>query len=637
MAQRTLHPVDTIEPAGRLRRKIDIGRPGFTVVELLISIVVLAIVSVGLSVIFSSISDAVADGRRVSELNRASARIEMQIRDDLSRLTRDGFLVITNRYASDEQGRVFTSDSGIPNTAPPPSGSPQPQGVRLSPADIAPRARRADEIIFFARGNFVSKRAPLVSGVDATASEAAIYYGIGQKRPLSFAPNNNFFFNPRPSDFNAVSESGTRYRPLLGVPEPSGQFPNPNRYAANWSLLRQVTLLAEPQLVPDALPADLYGISRTDPQERTLLFDSARQIALQPAARSIFNSLGWTDPGEFSGSATAPLPGADLQNRWRIADIATPSSERATPSWRASGTIDIAQGSILGIRRQLEALATYEVPRIYHAPSEVVNNPGGAPGSGETADFFQAEWLDPSASPRPTDARNLQLSSNPTHRANMLAWALDMMPSLWNGEGRPPLFLAGVRYEDLPTRLVYEQGEFGNTDAGRLGRALAETNQEMLTAQVFVPRCSEFIVEWTYGSVDPSLGVNDPRFKQLVWYGLPRADRDDNGDGRIDLGDHAVPANRITRRFGLNTIPGEPDREEVALAPIGATLTGPEVVVFGLNNIEAASPPAAGSTVTIDPIPWPALIRITMSLADPEDDTIERTYQFVFSVPGEQN
>jgi hypothetical protein len=71
----------------------------------------------------------------------------------------------------------------------------------------------------------------------------------------------------------------------------------------------------------------------------------------------------------------------------------------------------------------------------------------------------------------------------------------------------------------------------------------------------------------------------------------------------------------------------------VALGPIvNPPLTGPEVVVFGLNDIDISS-----GTPRVIPVPWPALIRITMSLADPEDDTIERTYQFVFSVPGEQN
>ncbi|MEA5614852.1 prepilin-type N-terminal cleavage/methylation domain-containing protein [Nodularia spumigena] len=58
-------------------------RRAFTVIELLVAIAIVAIIATGLSVIFGSVGDAVTDGRRASEINRAAARIEQQIRDDL--------------------------------------------------------------------------------------------------------------------------------------------------------------------------------------------------------------------------------------------------------------------------------------------------------------------------------------------------------------------------------------------------------------------------------------------------------------------------------------------------------------------------------------------------------------------------
>lgn len=125
-----------------------IQRRAFTVVELLVAIAVVAIIAVGLSTIFGSVGDAVTDGRRASEINRAAARMEQQIRDDLSRLTRDGFLVIANRYASDEQGNVFENIAGNPNQ----------RGVQLSPRQREGRSRRADEIMFFARGDFQDRK-----------------------------------------------------------------------------------------------------------------------------------------------------------------------------------------------------------------------------------------------------------------------------------------------------------------------------------------------------------------------------------------------------------------------------------------------------------------------------------------------
>lgn len=607
--------------------------PGFTVVELLVAIAVLAVVSVGLSVIFGTVGDAVTDGRRVSELNRASARIEAQIREDLSALTRDGFLVVTNRYASDE--------TGVPIANVP--GDPARPGIRLSPRQAEGRSRRADEIMFFARGDFETKRPPLSAGVSAASSEAAIYYGLGQKRPINILTNvnstANYYFNPAPRDSN-LFDVIARYPALLGLPEPAGQLPNPNRFAADWSLLRQVTVLAEPQLV-SVLPEQLYGLQRTRLADRTLMLDSARQIAMQPAARSIFNSLSWTDTSTYAGSPGATP--ADGQSRWWIGDIADyggpgglSPSDGSLPAWRSSGVVDIAQGSILGTRRRLESLATFGPPSAFYAPSEVNLVSPRRANFGESADGFAAAWNDQTASPRPSDATGLNLLASQTQRTNLRAWALDMLPSLWNGESNPPTFLAGVRYEDLPTRLVYDDNRFPNSNAGRLGRAISEANQEMLTAQVFVPRCSEFIVEWTYGFIDPTLPPNDPRFKQIVWYGLPRADRDVNNDGRVELDDHAVVAAQIARRYvpriptPPNTEP-DPARDRVALAPFDGSLTNPEVVVFGLTDVVGA-PGDAGQAV-----PWPRMIRITMSLADPDDETIERSYQFVFAIPGELN
>ena len=289
-------------------------RRAFTVVELLVAIAIVAIIATGLSVIFGSIGDAVTDGRRASEINRAAARIEQQIRDDLSRLTRDGFLVVANRYAANEQGNVFSADSGSSNLP----------GVRLSPQDRTGRARRADEMMFFARGQFQTKRPPLAPGMVATAGEAAVYFGIGQKRPIDFSNADsptNFFFNPGPTDANLRQPLGTpnNFRPLLGRPEQPGRLPNPNRYAQDWSLLRHVTILAEPQSV-SVIPNQFFGLRRDRLADRTLMLDSARQIAMQPAARSIFNSLSWTDPALTSGPPGTAAD--DGQSRWWIGDIA---------------------------------------------------------------------------------------------------------------------------------------------------------------------------------------------------------------------------------------------------------------------------------------------------------------------------
>lgn len=615
------------------------GPRGFTIVELLIAIGVLALIATGLAIIFGSIGDAVASGRRASELNRAATRIETRIRDDLSSLTRDGFMVITQRYASDENGVVL----GLP-------GSADPDGVRLSARDAVGRPRRVDELMFFARGDFQTARPPLVSGMTADAGEAAIYYGIGQKRPPDLlnpdaSNRRNFFFNPSPRDNNLLSGGQGQYAALLGVPEPNGRPANPNRYARDWSLLRQVTLLTEPR-GSRVLPPDVYHINRRSQINNglVLLEDSQRQVALQPAARSIFNSLSWSFAGVTGGAPGTPWP-VDGVSRWWIGDDAAfpggqSPADRSVPAWRSSGVVDIAQGSVLTIRRQLESLAGADPalwPSNYYAPSQIPPGNPRPPAFNQSADGFGQDWLDPARAPSPGDAAGLDLTTGATDSARVRAWALDMLPSLWDGEAAPPLFLAGVRYEDVPTRLVYDNADFQDSPRGRLAQAISAANQEMLVSQVFVPRCSEFIVEWSYGFVDNSLGAGHPDFKKMQWYGIPRATRDDDGDGDIDMDDHAAAPS--VRRYRPRTsgapstnAPIEPEFEQVMANDVSASnVTSPDFAVFGVID-PAGDPDPSDDFVVL----WPRFIRITMSLADPADETTERTFQFVFAVPGEQ-
>lgn len=600
---------------------IRVRRGGFTIVELLIAIGVLALVSIGLSVIFGSIGSAVSEGRRASAINSAAQRIENQIRADLERLTRDGYMVIAQRYASDEFGQVLNS--------------------RLSTRDRDGRPRRADELMFFARGDFTSMRPPLVSGVQASSNEAAVYYGIGQKRPADLTnPNDpgNYFFNPFPADSNLQATRRDRYRPLLGVRATGGRAANPNEYARDWSLLRQVTLLTSPQPAMP-LPAEVYGISRAQQVQNgtRLLLDGPRQIALQPASRSLFNSMSWTNPASYIAPPGAPA--ADGASRAWVGDVASfpgnfgSPTIRFQPAWRASGVVDVAVGTVASIKQQIESLTATGTDTTRFVPPGSINNPytprPAAPGA--TADAFAADWLDPTFGIGQADAVNLNVR---TQSRFLRAWALDSMPSLWDTRALDrPVYLAGVRYEDGPTRLVFEGTEFPNNDAGRLGRAIAEANQEMLGSQVFVPRVTEFIVEWTYGYVDPTLAIGDPDFKQMRWYGLPRSTRDANNDGVVDLADHGIDPD-IERYPG--TLPaqqGQPGFERVMASGLGnANLRDPDFAVFGFVDPNG-TPDNQGDDVRV---PWPKFIRITMSLADPEDLSTERTFQFVFQVPGER-
>lgn len=655
------HQAPTTRARFRDVRFGDVSRRGFTLIELLIAIGVLALVSIGLAVIFGSIGETVSEGRRASTLNRAAERIEAQIRSDLERLTRDGYMVITHRYASEE-----------------PSGNSEPDPVRisLSPRDAGGgRARRADEIMFFARGDFVSRRTPLVSGLLATANEAAVYYGIGQKRvpDLETRLNSaqNFFFNPFPTDSNLESTSRQSYAPLLGVVATGGAPANPNRYAQDWSLLRQVTLLTTPNAVSQT-PEEVFGIAREDEIRNgtRLLQDSTRQIALQPAARSIFNSLAWTDIAAFA--APEGTISGDGESRWWIGDVArfpSPLSSpalRSLPAFRSSGVVDIAQTRIADIRRKILSLTAVGVtPSVYYPPQDINPFSPRPARSGQSFDGFNAAWLDvasnPTAVPTPSSPGVTGGGNNSNGAAStavnlvvdgpvLRQWALDSMPSLWNTSGATPRYLAGVRYEDTPTRLVYEGDEFDESDEGLLARAIAEANQEMLTSQVFVPRVTEFIVEWTYGTVDPTTSPVDPDFRQMQWFGLPRATRDDNEDRRIDLQDHEDDP--TVRRyadpdFDIDELHRKPDGSRrpfrlMVNQAVSNQEESPEFAVFGFTDPRGDPDPLEPRAAAPDPagdvaVDWPRFLRFTVSIADPEDQETERTFQFVFAVPGGQS
>ncbi|CAN0592806.1 unnamed protein product, partial [Laminaria digitata] len=179
--------------------------------------------------------------------------------------------------------------------------------------------------------------------------------------------------------------------------------------------------------------------------------------------------------------------------------------------------------------------------------------------------------------------------------------------------------------------------DFPNTELGAMERAYAEANQEMLGASVFVPRCTEFVVEWSYGFVDNSIAPGNPGFKELIWYGLDRF-VDSNNSGALDAGDR-LAAQRYTQRStgAAGTDPSTTPATQRSLGPSVELITGQPGGPTGPDRVEAAcfgfaTQPGANE-IEGAYWPWPKLIRITMSLGDPNDRDIEQTYQVVLEIP----
>lgn len=215
------------------------GKAGraFTLTELLVAVGALALLSIAVAQVFSLTSRTVAAGRRQSAINAAAAAMERQIRADFAQMTRDGFLVIRNQVSS--------------------LGDPNENGdlrlgvifpVPLSPNDPAPRPRRVDELLFFAKGNFASKREPGGQGQVVKSDTAMIYYGHGTGQLPGIdginpaAPSGSGWNTPvNRADPNPISDgTGQAVAPPLGWPIPF----SPQRYAGDWTLARLEVVLS---------------------------------------------------------------------------------------------------------------------------------------------------------------------------------------------------------------------------------------------------------------------------------------------------------------------------------------------------------------------------------------------------------
>ncbi|MEO1717569.1 MAG: type II secretion system protein [Planctomycetota bacterium] len=721
--------------------------PGFTLTEALVAVVAIAIISVGLAAIFASVGDTVQRGRRISAINQFAASIERRIRADLNNITRDGFLVIRNEYAG--AANADEDDQLIP----------------LSPEEpLSARLRRVDELMFFARGNFVSARGPISADLDAPRSrEARIYYGHGQ-RQLEGAEG---FFRPYLDDPNADDALGLGIR--SGAATAIGEA-NPNVNAGDWTLLRHATLLRQP-----ALPFDDDSIEEGDRFDQ--LADNDLQINGQIAADSIFRSEAyWGEPFDTGNAFDDDFEDFSA----RLAE--------APPTF-PSGVVDVATQSLSEIRRRVKGvvLSTGEARSFFGSTGEVwLHTPDvqfDLSGRRLRSDGFARGGALNGRATTPAVLYELQRERFPEEGSSALivendrrqslvhvqhAWMSDALPAASNeltyiggsnvladeipeldavfrdlpfgggssanaADPASPLFptRSRMRYESVPPG--YNADVFGEDaldafesdreDIGAVLLAAARADQQMVTNSQFIPRCTEFIVEWSFGErytdgIGGGPGTNvdamwegdpDDIVGELIWYGLPRpvADGvpiaslrplrrlqtlptliDDPTELPTDENPLLSPSNGeqrlLEQHLRAELIQGDPDdlepnqgapgnsitgRRQTAPDPggtdglIGGGISGtaaeaPTTFYFGYGDpravpvddfIDASGDPVAnrgfdmngdgfrddldGDGVYDDEWPWPRLIRITMSFADPVDQTIEDTFQFVVELP----
>ena len=592
------------------------GARAFTLVELLVAVAIVGLLTVGIAQVFSLTGKTVSGGRRLSTLNTLASVIERQLRSDVASITRDGFLVMRHHLVRD---------------------SVDNRGVQLWAGDEARRERRADELVFFAKGEFQTAREPLSLSRNARSNVARIYYGQGVRSSLS--P----FATPSPQVDDPSVATATP-KALGERPAAPGQT-YPNQFAGDWTLLRHVCVLTQPQAGDQTLEP-VAAIPTSAPVYAATWNDSDAQVDLQPAAMSVFRALARL-------VTQRPPPTSLVRGGF-------------SPMF-SSGLVDIATTDLSEIRAFVNGVPLLGpvVPPDVIVPGTNVQPVGSPPNP--LMVFSPVRMGDAGAA----DQRA---------RDGMQAWMREALPANSDNGER-------MRCEPAPPNFA---GAGLNWTAAE--REYRRADQLMLAASNFVPRCSEFIVEWSFGQTEPDPAVLAPAaVGRVLWHGLERdisvsgkATFDPSVDYRVapygqktDQSGPRAATDLATQVYALNTgalaLRTIDDRLIHGERLPGNTRIGPLYSYFGFvdpmfdpapnsagitgstaADIERATsdflvdvhPPVGGAFPTYDPLdgdrlirpdsvewPWPKLLRITMRLFDPADPTAEQTFQFVLPVP----
>ncbi len=623
---------------------------GFTLVEMLVAVGAVAFVAVGIASIFASVGDTVSRGRSVSAITQYAAVLERQMREDFEAMTRDGYMIIRHESANDGNDVPLYPD--------------QPIGQW--------NERRIDELMFFVNKDSQSAREPLAPGYVPEGASARVYYGIGQR--LAEDPDGmSQYALPDVLDMNRTPAVEER----LGFAS-SGSLANPNRFANTWTLLRHETALVS--IGGGLTDAPGLGGAYGNPD---VWRDNRLQVGLQPAAESIFQSVNALD---YSSCSTAtPLIFPTVRT---IREAATVTDPNVSPRF-ASGLVDVATTNLEEIRGIVQSSAglfvTGGTPALYEYLSPVRLTPSdcalySGPNRIVGPVGVQQAWM---INGMPAPSHPVQLDFDPGPYA-------PGFEANYSSVRVPEAELARMRYEPAPPD-IHTALSVAASDPTRSSIRLAD--QYALASSAFIPRVSQFIVEWSFGKLDDD-GL-------MIWHGAEReidVDRDGSFDPAIDVrvmpypqyykdvrgtpdvraGSFFVPYRLRQPAVAGDTGVGNTPREFTAEPKLGMeifrSLTGdfadagdtfasypvlPEVVhgvdvtgvgttagvptvsYFGYtlpffspdNPDDDPATPDAAANDTLE-WPWPELVRVTVTLADPGDETIERTFQYVFPTPG---
>ena len=137
---------------------------GFTLLELMVAVVVLLVIMIAVGRIFSTTSDISSSGQAISETLQQGVAVEQQLREDISKVSREGFFAIRSvAVANNLRGEFLLLDPSLPSD----------------------ELIRFDQLVFFTDGIASSMINNMANNTDFAGQALAsmVYYGHGVRFP----------------------------------------------------------------------------------------------------------------------------------------------------------------------------------------------------------------------------------------------------------------------------------------------------------------------------------------------------------------------------------------------------------------------------------------------------------------------
>jgi prepilin-type N-terminal cleavage/methylation domain-containing protein len=331
---------------------------GFTLVELIVAVAVVALLSLGIGQLFTNVQKLVGSGAAVAESDQFARALGAQLRDDFEALSQmssgETFIAIRNRRLGDTNGDGDADDAGERPVYLSADDRERDLRAGIDPYANGSRAVtvRLDELMFLApgKGGAAHTSAQTVGaggGNLPTATIARIYYGHGLRPAVDrtfdpLNPPNNAESNVPPRQWVAdgdfaqrAGENNNRFDPDDVIN--GGQVSGRNEYASQWMLLRQPLLLYGG--TASGYPLGGGGSAVSSPFDPQLSYTPyIRPLESHGDVRPYWGNSGW----DISDDNPTPRP----------ANVTGPF-----PRLMRHGRVDVCAQSPEDVRRWLQGLA----------------------------------------------------------------------------------------------------------------------------------------------------------------------------------------------------------------------------------------------------------------------------------------